>query len=165
MKKLGTGSHGNVCLSSLTINWIGECFLLFKKKLNSFLKMKFWAACRTDIYYRSGTGKRKKIYLGVLKVKGDRGIFSCFKNFWTVWKRGILEEYESELFYLIKVSHRFLTTGVLWRAYMETYTIGRITFVKDPYYSLAFGRIPSLVCVVRRLVWGQDYVWITCDRP
>lgn len=64
-------------------------FLAFQKKLEQFffLKMKFWAACRTGIYYHSGTGKQKKLfYAGVLKVKGDWGIFSCLKNLNSVKK-------------------------------------------------------------------------------
>ena len=70
-------------------------------------------------------------------------------------KRGILEEYKSELFSLNKVSCRFLTTGVLCRAYMETSVIVQIS-VKDPHYSLTVGRNSiGGMC----LDWGQDNVW------
>ena len=55
-------------------------FLLFKKKLNGVLKMKFWAACRTGIYYHSGTGKRE-IYSILVSRKEKVKFFPCLKIF------------------------------------------------------------------------------------
>ena len=121
--------------------------------------MKFWAACLTGVYYHWGTGKPKKLSnSGVLKVKGDWGIFSSLKKFEQCAKGGSWEKMKVSCFTETRYHIDFLplvySEGLTWR-----HTIGRISFVKDPHYSLTFGRIPSLVCVVFCLDWGQDYVW------
>ena len=74
-----------------------------------------------------------------------------------IWKIAVLSN---------KVSYRFLTIGVLCRAYMETYTIGRISFVKDPHYSLTVGRnsIGGMCCSLFGLgsrLCLENYMWQT----